>query len=150
MLRSKGSDLKASHNQQLCENWVSKSVNYLDAINVGYSKMFDKNFKDVWSSSSTKLMVTSWEPGFWHFCSFFYYRGSFFLKQDRWRNLGFCRKLLTCSIRHGSVISYIRGILQFAGNKNLTESNCGILTKGKLRSRYNIYLQPRQVREASI
>ena len=39
MLRSKTSDLKASHDQQLCKNWVFKSVNYLDVIKVGYSKI---------------------------------------------------------------------------------------------------------------
>ena len=46
VLTSKNSDLKASHDQQLCEKWVSKSVNYLD---VGYSGIFDKTFKDFWS-----------------------------------------------------------------------------------------------------
>ena len=70
MLRSKSSDLKASHDQQLCENWVSKFVNYLDVINLGYSKIFDKSFKDVWGLSSAKLLVISWEPGFWHFWVF--------------------------------------------------------------------------------
>ena len=37
-----------------------------------------------------------------------------------------------------------------AGYKNLTERNCGILTKAVPRLRHNIYLQSRQVREASI
>ena len=45
-MTSKNSDLKASHDQQLCQKWVSKSVNYLD---VGYSGIFDKTFKDFWS-----------------------------------------------------------------------------------------------------
>ena len=44
-MTSKNSDLKASHDQQLFEKWVSKSVNYLD---VGYSGIFDKTFKDFW------------------------------------------------------------------------------------------------------
>ena len=92
-MKSKSSDLKASHDQQLCENWVSKFVNYLELINVGYSRTFGKNFKDVWSLSGTKLLVASWEPGFWHFCSFLNYRCRFFQKQHRWRDLRFYRKL---------------------------------------------------------
>ena len=81
MLRSKGSNLKASHDQQLCKNWVSRSVNYLGVVKVsfpgplkvfyGYSRHFDKKFKVVCSSSGTKDLVTSWEPVVWHFWSFF-------------------------------------------------------------------------------
>ena len=93
MPRSKSSDLKPSDNQQLCENWVSKSADYLEIINVSYYRIFDKNIKVVRDSTSTKPSVIYWEHGIWYFCNFLNYRSSFSLKKHKWRKLWFCGKL---------------------------------------------------------